>query len=73
MLHAEEFETYYPDHLELKVPEDWERYAKAIRNIMVKGLNIIDTNYGFRNFKDYDTYTKNQNRELLAAKRGKKI
>eukprot|EP01017_Pseudomicrothorax_dubius_P034851 TRINITY_DN4820_c0_g2_i1.p1 TRINITY_DN4820_c0_g2~~TRINITY_DN4820_c0_g2_i1.p1 ORF type:complete len:361 (-),score=65.45 TRINITY_DN4820_c0_g2_i1:161-1243(-) len=40
--------TYYPDHLKLKGEDDWERYAQAIKNIMLKTLQIQDSSLGYR-------------------------
>jgi len=38
-----EFDTYYPDHLNLKTENDWETYAEKTRSVIHK---VLDDNYG---------------------------
>lgn len=39
-LEVYEFDTYFPDHLNLKNEEDWEKYANHIREIYLKALPV---------------------------------
>jgi hypothetical protein len=58
-----ELDPYYPDHLGLVNPEtDWEIYANKIRKIMLKALNVSDSNSGFRDFKAYEEFAKKYNK-----------
>lgn len=54
-----EFDVYFPDHLNLKDREnDWQIYAKKIKSIMAKCLKVPETEYGFRDYKDYLNFLK---------------
>lgn len=55
-----EFDTYFPDHLNLKEPEDWEIYSKKCRNIMLKAGNFKDTQSGYRDYRLYEEWLETQ-------------
>lgn len=46
--------TYYPDQLNLKSEDDWELYAKKIKEIMLKTLDLKSTELGFADFNEYE-------------------
>lgn len=48
-----EFDTYFPDHLNLSKEEDWEIYAEHIRDIYLKALPVESSNSGYRHMKEY--------------------
>ena len=45
------FDTYFPDHLNLKEHENWEIYAKNCRNIILKAEKFKDSQSGYRDFR----------------------
>lgn len=46
--------TYYPDQLNLKSEEDWEIYAKKIKEIMLKTLDVKSIELGFADRIQYE-------------------
>lgn len=49
-----EFDTFYPDHLNLKNEDDWEIYARKLKNIMLTAMpDKKNSESGFRDLKEY--------------------
>ncbi|EGR34529.1 hypothetical protein IMG5_008380, partial [Ichthyophthirius multifiliis] len=55
-----EFENYYPDHLELdpKSECDWQVYASAIKQIMIKATGFKNSESGYRDMSFYYNFIK---------------
>jgi 1-acyl-sn-glycerol-3-phosphate acyltransferase len=53
-----EFETFYPEYLNLKSEDDWKVYADTVRNIMSKTLNCKVSELGFRDIQAYQSELK---------------
>lgn len=51
-----EFNTFYPDYLNLSQDneDDWQIYARKIKNIMLAAMpHLKNSENGFRDVKDY--------------------
>jgi lysophosphatidylcholine acyltransferase/lyso-PAF acetyltransferase len=46
--------TYYPDQLNLKSEDDWEIYAKKVKEIMLKTLEVKSSEMGFADMREYE-------------------
>ncbi|KAL4464326.1 hypothetical protein ABPG72_017112 [Tetrahymena utriculariae] len=66
-----EFDTYFPDHLNLKNEEDWQIYAKHIRDIYLKVLPVKPSESGWRHMKEYYDQIKLFKKQLREESRQK--
>ena len=46
--------TYYPDQLNLKSEDDWEIYAKKVKEIMLKTLDVKSIELGYADRVEYE-------------------
>ena len=55
-----EFDTFIPDYLGLshEREDDWQVYAKKIKEVMLKATGLEDSQSGFRDVSEYEKIIK---------------
>lgn len=64
--------VYYPDHLNLKDENDWEKYANKVRDIIAKCLNVPTVPLSYKEAIEYKNYLMDLKEKLKKERSTKK-